>query len=66
MAQRQFLINDSFSQEWAETIAYQAEIERNEAERGKPQPVIVPADWQNIVTLVVAFLMGCTLGGLFG
>ena len=59
------LTNDAASKVWDEAYALKAEIARNEAERRKPV-MIHGSDWQAIVTLTIAFLMGCTLGGLFG
>lgn len=57
-------LTNELSREWVEALALQAEIARNEAERRKPV-MIHDDDWQVIVTLTIAFLMGCTLGGLF-
>lgn len=58
------LTNDAALAAAEDAYAYRDEIARNEAERRKP--VMIHDDWQAIVTLTIAFLMGCTLGGLFG
>ncbi|GLV28161.1 hypothetical protein TomTYG75_06850 [Sphingobium sp. TomTYG75] len=64
MTRPRTLNSNAATEAWDDVYADVAQFERNEAERNKPQPVITPSDWQNIVTLACCFLMGCVMGGL--
>lgn len=62
------LNNDHATKAWEDAYAYKAQIERREMERAAGRKIdwlMSTPDGHMAATLVIAFLMGCTLGGLF-